>query len=155
MLFVVIYSKTGKSEERPGGEWSIKACETHTTPYTHTQLYTYTHTHIHTHGHRGKKIGCRLGISVLKNRKRGMRWYLEGGQSRNWRNSRRKKAVYRENASNCLGSETGLHGKCGPLAFGLGASAGPTEEAMKGHSLGSFLPASCCDPTTKGCLPLT
>ena len=107
MLFVVISSKTGKSEERPGGEWSIKACETHTTPYTHTHTCTHTHTHIHTHGHRGKKIGYRLGISVLKNRKRGMRWYLEGGQSRKWRNSRRKKAVYRENASNCLGSETG------------------------------------------------
>ena len=49
----------------------------------------------------------------------------------------------------------GLRGKCGPLPFGLGASAGPTQEATKGHSLGSFLPASYCDPTTKGCLPLT
>ena len=55
MLFVVIYSKTGKSEERPGGEWSIKACETHTTPYTHTHLYTYTHTHTHTWAQRKEK----------------------------------------------------------------------------------------------------
>ena len=53
------------------------------------------------------------------------------------------------------GQKQGLHGGCGPLAFGLGAPAGPTEEAVKGHSLGTFWPATYCDPTTEGCLPLT
>lgn len=92
---------------------------------------------------------------MLKNRKRSMRWYLEGGQSRNWRRSRRRKLFTEKMPVTAWGQKQGLRGKCGPLAFGLGASAGPTEEAMKGHSIGSFLPASYCDPTTEDvCLSL-